>query len=473
MEKITGFIKNKYHQKEPLKIEWLVVGIISLIAMVFFLHGDTKNLITWSINMLDVTFEGRPFDYYAYSIENPNMAPTPYVSGTLYSLIFWAIWNIPVWVAKQIFGVGVLKNPFVWIWGKMFLMFCLAVTLKFVYEISKFITKDKGRAKWAMFLTASSVFTIIGVFYGGQNDIVICAFATAAVYYLLKKKMGLFYLFAGMAISVKYFFLIPYVAVILLIEKKIFKIIGKVFIGCVPTLVYWGITRFCPMVDVAAEQGSPITVLLKEMIGGAFPVIYENSMSLFIGALLIVYLLSYLTVPENDEEKSRFVIFFIVAASMSMIVFSTFQYYRVVMLCPFIAILMVMNQMTMRISVIMETAFSAALYSILTIQGGEYLFISTILQDDLIKMLWNKDIIYTSSLGRLVFGMLSEPAVTIILQICATVVVVMSLILLVINYPRAKFKVFNIPEVEMERWIYWVRALLVLPPMIYVFMVSF
>ena len=65
----------------------------------------------------------------------------------------------------------------------------------FVNKIVKKITGDVNSAKWAMFLLASSLFIYIGVYYGGQNDIVICAFATAAVYCLMdgRNKWFLFF----------------------------------------------------------------------------------------------------------------------------------------------------------------------------------------------------------------------------------------------------------------------------------------
>lgn len=80
------------------------------------------------------------------------------------------------------------------------------------------------------------------------------------------------------------------------------------------------------------------------MVGGAFPVVYNNSISLFIGMLLIIYILAYLTSPQNDDEKYRYLIYYIVATCLAMLLFSTFQYYRVVMVCPFIAILMVIDK---------------------------------------------------------------------------------------------------------------------------------
>ena len=104
-----------------------MVGIISFIILCFFIHGDTENLIKWTLNMFDVTVKGKPLDFYRYSIENPNMAPNNYVSGTLYSLIIWAIWNIPIGIIKTIFGVEVLHSPLVYYMGKVISCFMFYV----------------------------------------------------------------------------------------------------------------------------------------------------------------------------------------------------------------------------------------------------------------------------------------------------------------------------------------------------------
>lgn len=469
IKKAINWGVKKYNNDKPLMIEWIIVGIISFIILCFFLHGDTENLIKWSLNIFDVTVKGKPLDFYKYSIENPNMAPDKYVSGTLYSLIIWAIWNIPIGIIKTIFGVEVLNNPLVYIWGKLFLVFCLCITMFFVNKIVKKITGDVNRAKWAMFLLASSVFIYIGVYYGGQNDIVICAFATAAVYCLMDGKNKWFYFFAGMAISVKYFFFIPYVAIILLLEKKVLKIIYKIVLGVIPTGIYWLITRACPMVSESASQGSPISVLLKEMVGGAFPVVFNNSISLFIGMLLIIYILAYLTIPQNDDEKYRYVIYYIVATSISMLLFSTFQYYRVVMVCPFIAILMIIDKEKYRINLIMETIISISLFIILIIQSGAYLFVSSVVNKNVVKFIFGiSGVEGYFSLGMDVSRWISNDMLTILLQIFATVVVILSMFILVLNNPRAKLEFLDIPSIKMERWIYWIRTLVVVIPVFYV-----
>ena len=469
IKKAINWGVKKYNNDKPLMIEWIIVGIISFIILCLFLHGDTENLIKWSLNIFDVTVKGKPLDFYKYSIENPNMAPDKYVSGTLYSLIIWAIWNIPIGIIKTIFGVEVLNNPLVYIWGKLFLVFCLCITMFFVNKIVKKITGDVNRAKWAMFLLASSVFIYIGVYYGGQNDIVICAFATAAVYCLMDGKNKWFYFLAGMAISVKYFFFIPYIAIILLFEKKVLKIIYKIALGVIPTGIYWLITRACPMVSESASQGSPVSVLLKEMVGGAFPVTFNNSISLFLGMLLIIYILAYLTMPQNDDEKYSYVIYYIVATSLAMLLFSTFQYYRVVMVCPFIAILMVIDKEKYRINVIMETIISISLFIILIIQSGAYLFVSSVINKNVVNFIFGiSGVEGYFSLGMDVSRWISNDMLTILLQIFATVVVILSIFILVLNNPRAKLEFLDIPSIKIERWIYWLRTFVVVIPVFYV-----
>lgn len=67
-----------------------------------------------------------------------------------------------------------------------------------------------------MFLLASSLFIYIGVYYGGQNDIVICAFATAAMYCLMDGRNKWFYFLAGMAYFCKIIFSLSISSIILL-----------------------------------------------------------------------------------------------------------------------------------------------------------------------------------------------------------------------------------------------------------------
>lgn len=197
--------------------------------------------------------------------------------------------------------------------------------------------------------------------------------------------------------------------------------------------------------------------------------VYNNSISLFIGMLLIIYILAYLTSPQNDDEKYRYLIYYIVATCLAMLLFSTFQYYRVVMVCPFIAILMVIDKEKYRINVIMETIISISLFLILIIQSGLYLFVSSVVNKNVFKFVFGTSGVEENfSLGMDISCWISNDMLTILLQIFATVVVILSIFILVLNNPRAKLGFLNIPSIKTERWIYWLRTLVVVIPVFYV-----
>lgn len=63
---------------------------------------------------------------------------------------------------------------------------------------------------------------------------------------------------------------------------------------------------------------------------------------------------------------------------------------------------------------------------------------------------------------------ISNDMLTILLQIFATVVVILSIFILVLNNPRAKLEFLDIPSIKIERWIYWLRTFVVVIPVFYV-----
>ena len=139
------------------------------------------------------------------------------------------------------------------------------------------------------------------------------------------------------------------------------------------------------------------------------------------------------------------------------------------MVCPFIAILMVIDKEKYRINVIMETIISISLFLILIIQSGLYLFVSSVVNKNVFKFVFGTSGVEENfSLGMDISCWISNDMLTILLQIFATVVVILSIFILVLNNPRAKLGFLNIASIKTERWIYWLRTLVVVIPVFYV-----
>ena len=53
-----------------LPVEWVIAGVIGGLILITYTYADGVSWTIWSTNLLDVIFDGKPLDYYAYCREN-------------------------------------------------------------------------------------------------------------------------------------------------------------------------------------------------------------------------------------------------------------------------------------------------------------------------------------------------------------------------------------------------------------------
>ncbi len=463
MNKIILKVKKLYNNETPLKFEWICGILIGIIMLFMFAYIDLKSLTIWSTNILDCIFDGNLSDYFKFTALNLHNAPHTYVSGTLYSLVPWAIWNIPIWILQRFFHIEILTNSLALIWSHLFLVLALILTLYYAYKIVIHLSKDKVKAHWAIFLSFTYIFTYIGVFYAGQNDILICLLGTLAIYNLMKNNNKLFYLFASLAISVKYFFFLPFVLIVLFLEKNILKIGRNILIGLIPTIIFNLICLRLPMFITSASSNMTSSII-SNLTTGAFPILASQEASLFIMAYIILAFIAYVTKPKDEVERNNFILYFLVASFIILVIFSSNEFYRAILLMPFMFILFVNNSKIFRLNVILET-IGSFFYLLSVSITSSYIFSSinsmnnTILTSfvayDGIKR-YSSKIFFKTYLGK------SIGAFT---NISATVAFIAFIIILFINYPRNKFKIED--NMKLERYIIWIRMLSTIPFIIY------
>lgn len=362
MKNIIQKCKKIYNKETPLKIEWIIAIFIAFIMLLMFSYVDLKSLTIWSTNIWDCVAEGDITQYYSYTALNKYEVHHQYVSGTLYSLILWGIWNFPIWAIQYFAGKSIVNNAILLIWSKLFLVASLGVTLFTTYKICKELFKDKKRSLWITFLSATFLYTYIGVFYAGQNDILICMFATAGLYFLIKQKNIWFYIFSAIAISVKYFYLIPYIPVILLTEKKIWKIILKLIAGVSPIILFRMIVSNFVMYDIS-ETANQSNKILSGFFDSGIKAANGGKVSFFILAFIVICFIAYITKPKTKEIKNNYIIYFAVAPIITMIMFSTrYEFYRPILLMPTLMILYGFKPKLFRINVILDTIMAGACF---------------------------------------------------------------------------------------------------------------
>ena len=458
-----------YNNEKPLKIEWIIAILISTIMLFMFYYIDFKSLTIWSTNIWDTIADGDITQYYEYTSKNIYNVPHKYVSGPLFNIMIWSIWNLPIWIIQRFMGKVIIKNFILMLWSKLFLVVVLGITLLFAYKICKLLFKDKNKSLWLIYLSFTFLFTYLGVFYAGQTDILICMYATIGFYFLLREKNGWFYFFSAMAISIKYFFLIPYIPIILLLEKNIWKVFAKIMVGISPVVIFKLLVRNFPMYALS-EKSNHSNQILDGFMNG-IKGINGSTISLFLVAYIIICFVAYMINPKTKQEKFNYLFYFSVIPIMIMMMFSSYyEFYRPILIMPMLMILYGFKPELFRINVILDTIMSISyLITMSTVNiGGKYMFASKYSMGGTIipKILGLKKIKTLNP--QILFKSICGENIQTVMTVSASIMVSALAIMLIINYPRLKIKIKERENPQkLERWIIWLRTVLVVPMLVY------
>ena len=463
MKEILDKCKKIYNKDVPLKIEWVIAVVIGLVMLCMFCYIDVEALTIWTTNIWDCIANGNITKYYEYTALNIYNVHFQYVSGTLWNLIPWAIWNLPIWAIQYFGGIAIVENPLLMLWSQMFLVVCTAITLIYTYKTCNLLFKDNKLSKWLIYLSATSIFTYLSTFYTGQNNIFICMFGIIGIYYLLQGKNKWFYIFSAAAISTKYFYIIPFIPIILLTEKKIWKIVIKI-LGCIsPIFIFKLLVQNFPMYAIS-EASNKSSGLLSGFFESSIVGTDGFKISFFIILYAILCFIAYITDPKTKELKNNYIIYFSTISLIIYFMFSTdYSFHRPVLLIPFLLILYGFKPEIFRINIILDTIMSGAMLFLHALRTNHLLWSKHSMSNTMITKTFNvtniKDFSFKTALKELLGDNFTHAKTFI-----ASIVFVSFLLLIIVNHPKFKLKDNIIKETEKpERWLIWIRGLIIEP----------
>ena len=216
------------------RADMIAVGCIMAACFFLFQFGDLDYASSFSYAYL----EGHFLDFYHYNKATFSAVPGYYYLQPIFLL--FAAWNLPL----KLFGLtghaaqGEIKLSTAELaWGKLLLVVFLALCSVVIYRIARLIVEEDGPAKLCMFLFLTNPLTIYTIFIFGGFDIFSLAFMMLGLYAFLRNKRWQFILWFAFAIPFKYFALIPFLPLLLLDEKNVWKILRSLFVAAAPTLV--------------------------------------------------------------------------------------------------------------------------------------------------------------------------------------------------------------------------------------------
>ncbi len=288
------------------------------------------------------------------------------------------------------------------------------------------------------------------------------------VHCLLKNKHKAFIAWSLLAVSIKPFFLLPFLAVLLLTEKNFLKIFGKAFIVSSGVILQKMIFRGAPGYKESMNIGPA-----KEMLEKMFPPNINTefgSISFFAISLVLIYLYSYTRDFKKEDYTDsqsligKYVIYIITLTYAGYLMFSPFSFYRLATLLPFLYIVLVQNKNMVLYNGIFDIAAQFGLMMKLILRGSR-LFEVRFVNKALIQRFFGYNVEYKascpySSVDLYLYD--NKDLLEHYQPLFSGVAVVSMAMLLILNHPEKQVK-FKINGNRNIRALLWVRTLIIVP----------
>jgi len=226
--------KMKLLSTKPLSIiDWIIFSFFAILCYLSFQQGDIIYTASSSITYL----QGHILDFYDYNVQfgGNNYMPSTY--------ILFAIWNIPVKLLGLKEFVSSPTSLTVIMWYKLLPTLFYMASGYLVYKIAQTVGMGDHKAKLCGYAFLAMPIGFFSQFIFGQYDSFTLFFMLLGVLFFYKKKWFRFAIFFGISLTFKYFPLLIFIPLLLMVEKRIWHIIKYCCVVMIPmalvVLVYF------------------------------------------------------------------------------------------------------------------------------------------------------------------------------------------------------------------------------------------
>ena len=375
--KLKQAFLNSYRSDRVLVFEWVLAAVTAVFVILTSAYVDMRSLTIWSTNVWDVTLDSNIRHLYEYTAQNVHHIQHAKMGSELFSVLPWSVWNLPIWAVQRFGGVSIATSPFMLMYSKLFTVALSLVIMHYAKKMVLLLTGDNAMAVWAMFLSASSSFLLLATCYAGQNDILMMTPSVIGVYQLLRGKEKSFLAWSAAAIAIKPFFLLPFLALLLLYEKDLIKVLLKVLLSVSGMVLQKLMFMGAPMYKECISEG-PSQMMIKDMFPANITTAY-GGISFFAIALVLIYFYCYTRDFSHDSLGGdryfgEFAVYTVTLTYMANLVLSPVTFYRLAVLVPFLYITITLNRRMFFYNGIIDTVMAAGVLAKLAVRYSSSLF---------------------------------------------------------------------------------------------------
>lgn len=333
-----------------------IICIIAYLLLFYsFMYSDILITTSHAINLWDILFKGEIFHYYDLCVSDISNSAYEIFNIPGYDFLIYivfALWNLPLWLARRFFSVNIWESAIAIAWAKSIVLLFTVLTIHCMSKICHTVCLNKKREKQVILLFLTSAIMTGSIIVMSQYDIIYLYLMLEALNYYLKKDMKKFTVFMAIALPFKPLSLFMFAPLLLYKEKNILKIA----LHTVAVFIPYFLLKVIFPAGVNAAYVQNMLVMFKNKI----EIAHVEIPTYFLCVFVFYFICYILQTPEDDKKfyaNSIFIAF--IAYAIFFIVCGGNPYWSILIL-PFWCLMIGMNDNYILLGTILESIASIA-----------------------------------------------------------------------------------------------------------------
>ena len=216
-------------QAAPGRVRWAALTVLMAVCLVCYNYTDLPLIVRHSISFWDALRTGRLNQFYQLATALPIGQATGQTGEVPYDIwvyVLLAVWNLPVYLWELATGLTFETNLIAMVWVRLAGMLPFVGANWAILGIARQLGRPKEQGLWACWGFSTSLFLLNGLFCIGQIDIFNVFFTLMGLWAWLKKDERGFIGWFALAVTFKMFALMVFLPLLLLEEKRLWRIAG-------------------------------------------------------------------------------------------------------------------------------------------------------------------------------------------------------------------------------------------------------
>ena len=329
-------------------------GLLLLCAVVLmaqYVYFDCADAVRNSVNLWHALFDGEPLNFYQYTRmaeHNGTFASfAAFHAGATYSYFAYgvfAIWLFPLYLLERFFAVDLFAASWAVMYAKAGLLGISVLSAGLLKRIAQRALPERAASfDWLPLAYLTSALFFSCTVAAGQLEAFTVLFMLLGFERYLRKKPT-YVLFFALALPIKYFAAVAFVPLLLVEEKRLLRLFGKLFLFLLPTVSLFLLFRadFSAKVGVLADHEGALRDFAFSILGGGASGtranLYVGSMSFhyFFAGFFCLCAYCRLAKPETPLQRARVGAFACLGGTLAfLLLFAQVNPYWAVLLVPF------------------------------------------------------------------------------------------------------------------------------------------